>query len=89
VRQGLVRVTLGHDGKPFDWNQIAQGLFHVQSSSTVPEHAFLRVRYRGYWFYIDDRDLESKSTYTLVSQLFSLQAASGTMQSPLLTIPAR
>jgi hypothetical protein len=38
---------------------------------------------------LDDTDIESKSTYTLLAQLFSLQWASGSMQAPLLTIRAR
>ncbi|MEI9935769.1 MAG: hypothetical protein WDO69_00960 [Pseudomonadota bacterium] len=89
LRQGLAHQTLGRDGKPFDWNEISRGMFRVHSSSSHPDHAFLEVHYRGYWFYIDDTDLESKSTYTLLAQLFSLQSASGTMQAPVLTIPAR
>ena len=89
VRQGLVHQTRGPDGKVFDWNVVSQGIFRVHSSSSQPDHAFLQVHYRGYWFYIDDTDLESKSTYTLLAQLFSLQSASGTMAAPVLTIPTR
>ena len=89
LQQGLAHQALGRDGKPFDWNQIAHGMFRVHSSSQRPEHPFLEVFYRGHWFYIDDADLESKSTYTLLAQLFSLQSASGSMQAPVLTIPAR
>jgi len=89
VRQGLVHRTRGPDGKVFDWNLVSQGMFRVRSSSSIPNQAFLRVHYRGYWFYIDDTDLESKSTYTLLAQLFSLQSASGTMAAPVLTIPTR
>ena len=86
---GVAHQTLGRDGKPFDWNEISRGMFKVHSSNSRPEHAFLEVQYRGHWFYIDDRDLESKSTYTLLAQLFSLQSASGSMQAPVLTIPTR
>jgi hypothetical protein len=89
VRQGLVRVTKGADGKPFHWSLISGGLFHVQSGRSNPARAYLKVYYRGHWFWIDDADLESKGTYTLLAQLFSLQAASGRIQAPVLTIPAR
>lgn len=89
VKQGLVRITLGRDGKPFDWGQVSGDLFRVYSSPTKPKRSFLEVFYRGNWFYIDDADLESKSTYTLVAQLFSLQAASSSGQAPVLTIPTR
>jgi len=89
VRQGLVHQTRGPDGKVFDWNLVSQGIFRVHSSSASPDHAFLQVHYRGYWFYIDDTDLESKSTYTLLAQLFSLQSASSSVVAPMLTIPTR
>ena len=89
VRQGLVHQTRGPDGKVFDWNVVSQGIFRVHSSSSQPDHAFLQVHYRGYWFYIDDSDLESKSTYTLLAQLFSLQSASSSVVAPMLTIPTR
>jgi hypothetical protein len=89
VRTGVVRVALGPDGRPFDWRRLSGGLFQVRSSKDKPAQAFLAVAYRGYWFYIDDRDLESKSTYALLAELFSLQAATANAQAPVLTIPAR
>jgi hypothetical protein len=89
VEKGFVRVTRGPDGRPLHWHDISGQLFIVHSSKSKPEHAFLAVPYRGYWFYIDDRDVESKSTYALVAQLFSLQAANASGQAPILTIPAR
>jgi hypothetical protein len=89
VRAGLVRVTKGTDGKPFDWRRISHDLFRVRSSSSEPDQAYVQVYYRGYWFWIDDADVEAKSTFTLLTQLFSLQAASDKIQAPVLTIPAR
>jgi hypothetical protein len=89
VRAGLVRVTKGPDGKPFAWEQLSGGLFRVHSGRSEPERAFLKIQYRDHWFWIDDADLESKGTYTLLAQLFSLQAANGRIQAPMLTIPAR
>lgn len=89
VRRGLVRVTLGPDGRRFDWHELSGGLFHIRNSPEEPTDAFLRVHYRGHWFYIDDTDIESKSTYTLLAELFSLQAANGNVEAPVLTLPAR
>jgi hypothetical protein len=89
LQQGLAHETRGKDGKRFDWNEISNGMFRVHSSKTKPSRTFLEVYYRDHWFYIDDADIESKSTYTLLAQLFSLQSASGTMQAPVLTIPTR
>jgi hypothetical protein len=46
------------------------------------------VRYRGYWYSIDDRDQPSKTTFALVLQLsrldFGLQESVG---GPFLTLP--
>jgi hypothetical protein len=89
VRAGLVRITKGPDGKPFDWTRISRGMFRVHSGRSEPANAYLKVEYRGHWFWIDDTDLETKSTYTLLAQLFSLQAANGRIEAPVLTIPTR
>jgi hypothetical protein len=45
------------------------------------------VQYRGSWFYIDDSDLSSKSTFNLLGQLFELQAGEAGGSVPLLTLP--
>ena len=45
------------------------------------------MRYRDAWFYIDDSDLTSKSTFTLTGQLFELQAGDVGGVAPLLTLP--
>jgi hypothetical protein len=47
----------------------------------------LRVNYRGHWFYIDDSDLESKSTFTLLARIFALQAGKAEGIVPVLTLP--
>jgi len=58
-----------------DWTDTVLGdLFVVRSSAREPQDAFVRVRYRGQWFYIPDCDLESKTTFALLTQLFSLQS---------------
>jgi hypothetical protein len=89
ARAGLVRITKGPDGKPFDWRDLSRGLFRVRSGRWKPERAYIKVQHRGYWFWIDDDDTEAKSTYTLLSQLFSLQAANSKLSAPVLTIPTR
>ncbi|HEY6878592.1 MAG TPA: hypothetical protein VI299_11270 [Polyangiales bacterium] len=89
LKKNWAHQTRGADDKPFDWSLISGTLFHVRSGKSKPEQAYASVEYRGYWFWIDDGDIESKRTYTLLSQLFSLQAASGGVQAPVLTIPAR
>jgi hypothetical protein len=60
---------------------------HVKTSPTSPEQAFVAVQYRGEWFYVDDTDLRSQRTFTLLMFLFELQAPAGGGAAPLLTLP--
>lgn len=85
--QGRVTVTRDADGAPFDWAEVVGDLLRIRSSEQRPADAFVRVFYRGTWFYIDDTDLQSKSTFGLLAQLFNLQAGEVPTTSPLLTLP--
>jgi len=87
---GLVTVTQKPDGSEFDWGKTAGGrLFHIRQSETKPDMAFAAIPYRGQWFYVADNDLESKSTFMLLTQLFRLQAGAAKSVGPTLTLPVR
>jgi hypothetical protein len=85
--RGLVIVTKGAQGEEFDWHTLTDSLLRVRSAAEPPPAAFVRVKYRDHWFYIDDADLNSKTTFQLLTYLFSLQAAGQKGPSPLLTLP--
>jgi hypothetical protein len=87
-RDGLVTVTRAPDGRRFDWNKVLDGKFRVRTSESEPKRAAVKIRYRGHWFFIGDDDLESKSTFMLLTQLFNMQAGRAALPVPLLTIPA-
>ena len=53
-----------------------------------PVEAFVAVEYKGYWFWIDDRDFASKRIFAYLMILFSLTETSGREGLPLITIPA-
>ncbi|MGE3174379.1 MAG: hypothetical protein AB7O97_17245 [Planctomycetota bacterium] len=88
IAEGLVTRSHTPDGAPIDWVRATGGLLRVRSSADVPDRAFAAVSYRDHWFWIDDRDLESKSTFFLLHYLFSLQASSGAGLAPTLTVSA-
>lgn len=71
---GRVRTTLRADDTPFDWNELLGDLFHVRVADEAPADAGVSVRYRGHAFYIADDDLETKSTFVLLTQLMALHA---------------
>lgn len=86
-RCGYVQSTFDDYGKPFNWNEMTSGLFHVHYSKKRPVDADVAVRHRGYWFYISNGDLDSKSTFNLLLELINLEIrAGGGAQIPLLTI---
>jgi hypothetical protein len=89
-KSGLVTVTLNEDGSKFDWIKTTVGsLFHILYSEKQPDLAFVSIPYRGQWFYLADNDLESKSTFMLLTQLFRLQAGAAKSSGPALTLPVR
>lgn len=88
LEAGLVTDARMPDGTAADWQALTGRIFRIRSSEDRPARAFAAVRYRGHWFWVDDADLESKSTFGLLSNLFSLQSAQSRAAGPLLTVPA-
>jgi hypothetical protein len=84
---GRVTVTRTSDDQPFAWSEMMGDLLRVRSSRDEPENFAVRTRYRGSWFYIDDSDLSSKSTFALLTQLLQLQGGEVPSTGPLLTLP--
>jgi hypothetical protein len=75
VKAGKVRLTETADGQPFNWQDMLGEVFKVSSSADRPDDASVAIHYRDAWFYIDDRDLDSKSTFVLLTQLIALHSA--------------
>jgi len=74
VEAGRIKVTQTGEGAVFDWERVMGELFRIESSPSRPDSAAVSVEYRGHWFYIDDTDLSSKSTFSLLTQLVALQS---------------
>jgi hypothetical protein len=74
-----------------DTTEVPSELSHVMwihTSEDKPADAFISIKYRNCWFWIDDRDPRSRGTLTFLMILFSLAETGGTSSSPLVTIPA-
>ena len=63
-------------------------IIDIRHSTDKPGDAFTAVKYHDYWFWIDDRDFNSKRTLAYLMLLFSLTESGGKEGLPLVTIPA-
>ena len=59
-------------GERFDWARVTGKLLRIASQRDEPAGAFVKVRYRGHWFYIADDDLDSKSTFSMLTLVLAL-----------------
>src|SRR6266404_3683652 len=81
------RATAGFDSVTAVPEQ--QRLMHIRSSKEKPANACVAVSYRGYWFWIDDRDLKTKRSFAFMMMLFTLSETGEPANLPLITIPAQ
>lgn len=85
----IVMRTRDAQGQEFDFTRVTGEVFRIQSSKDRPRHAQYCVKHRGYWFYIPDSDVSSRTTFALLSELFELIiSGGGGGQSPVLTLSA-
>jgi hypothetical protein len=89
VECGLVQPPVDDQGNVFDSREVTAGLFsvHACKGHKPPGTAHVAVQYRGYWFYIEDRDTASKATLALMMQLARLDFSRPQPGGPLLTLP--
>ena len=89
LAEGLVCLPIGPDGRPFDGRVITADLFtvHAYGGHKPPATAFVAIKYRDYWYYIDDRDQPSKATFALLLALSKLDFGCQSPGAPFLTLP--
>ena len=61
----------------------------IYSGKNKPASAFAAVRYRDYWFWVDNGDLQTKRALTVVMFFFTLADTGSPEKLPLITIPAQ
>jgi len=61
-------------------------LITIDSDKSKPADDFIAVRYKDYWFWIEDRDLRSKRTFAFLWLLFSFTETEKAY-APVVTIP--
>jgi hypothetical protein len=73
---------------PTDFRPVAHIAIQSSTGFQHPNDAVTYVRYRGHWFWIDDKDYQSKSIFAFIVHLLSLAEGEKTQQLPVITIPA-
>jgi hypothetical protein len=63
-------------------------LISIRSSRGKPDDSYAAIYYRGWWYWIDDRDLQSKRMFAFIMMIFSLTETGGKEAAPIVTIPA-
>ena len=63
-------------------------LVRVFAGPQQPADAFVAVRHRDTWYWVEDRDLRSKRVLSVLMLFFSLAETGVTPQAPVLTLPA-
>ena len=61
----------------------------IRSGKDRPVGAYTAVRYREFWFWIDDGDWQTKRALTAIMFFFTLGETGGNENLPLITIPAQ
>lgn len=89
LASGVAPCTRDFNGGQFDWQQVLGGLFRVRCTQSKhrPECAYVAVHYKGYWYYIDERDRETKATFALLLEVSRLELKSTESKAPILTLP--
>jgi hypothetical protein len=80
------RASPGAVDKADSYEEVRSRVF-VKSDPEKPEDAFLAVKYRDYWFYIEDTDFRSKRMFSFLLFLLSLAEGGGEGLAPVLTLP--
>lgn len=86
IDAGKVTRTRSPDGGVFEWSRVVGPLLRIASGPEAPAESAVRVAFRGHWFWIEDSDLNSKTTFGLLRLLLFLKSGDTKEPSPLITI---
>jgi len=93
ILRAAIEVPEEHDGAGLVIHYPPMGLagqgIRINSSTEKPNNMSLSVKYRGYWFTIDEADQRTKAFFRTVRSFWSVSMAASTDQraAPVLTIP--
>ena len=68
-------------------SQASKRPFHVRSDKEHPQQSFAQIKYKDYWYWIDNSDMTSKRVFTLMLFITTLTNQAKNQNAPVLTIP--
>ncbi len=71
-----------------DGEGIKGALIRIHHANEPPADAFAAVPYRDGWFWIDDRDYQSKKLFSFLMFVMTLTETGGKEGAPIVTISA-
>jgi len=69
-----------------DMSRSMPRLMRIHAEKSKPADAFAAVKYRDYWYWIDDRDYRSKGIFTFLMIVMTLSEKEDKVQPPIVTI---
>jgi hypothetical protein len=72
--------------EPEGMSQSLPPLIRIHAEKSRQAEAFAAVKYRDYWYWIDDRDFRSKGMFTFLMIIMTLADEGEKVQSPVVTI---
>jgi hypothetical protein len=83
----LEHVEEGRTGTTFTTEDESVGpMIRVYYANERPKDSYVAIRDRGHWFYIDDRDVNSKANFAILQILLSLTDAGEGARGPVVSI---
>lgn len=86
IKQEFAPQTRLPNGGVFNWTLLTQGTMKIKYSTTHPKNYYTAIEYKGYWFYIEQSDSNSKETLSLFSILMEANHNNNYRKAPVFTI---
>lgn len=79
----IANKTSRKDGRPFDWQYVLKGIMNIRASKNYPKYPMVVIPFLDRWYYIDERDNNSKQTIVMLTNLLGFLSGSVDKRPPV------